>query len=177
MKWSDERIAEFLTECKAICPALTDMTTRQLVEFAGACHGTGAPYHQMLDWVGAKAMAHRKGDARPQPGDLLAAFKAIANQEQAIRHGGVSHGNSLSHDAGRDLPAISERFARHPAGSRTGFYGAPVVYAGAKPWPPVGVIESAYREARAHARDGDGQWDLEAAAGFIRNAIDHWRDQ
>lgn len=146
--WTDEQHDKLTAAAIAACPALDSLPAEQVVAWTERAERTGAPFDQAMVCLTELALSHRKGQPRPQPGDVLQAFKSIAAQGRT----GQVAGHRLSAEAAANLPTMTSRFVRHPNAVEGSHYGRPIAYAGDKPWPPVGVVESAYREAQGKGR-------------------------
>lgn len=145
MKWTDDELDKITEAALVACPAMATLTADQIATWGDRAEATGVDFEGAVAWLTEAALSHRKGQNRPQPGDVLQAFRTIAVQARSTTGGTAT--TRLSAQAAHDLPRICERFARKSVPGE--FYGQPIVYAGDAPWPPALVVESAYRECIA----------------------------
>ena len=186
MRWTDEQRDQITEAAMAACPGIAALPAGQIAAWEERAEATGVGFDAAMAWLNEAIVDHRKGELRPQPGDVLQAFRNIANQFKRTGSGGP--GGRLSTEAMHDLPRITALFTKLPKG-REGFYGGPVSYGGPKPYPPAGVVQAAYEAARQNAstmvepsprnpRRKFGEkvrrWDYPKAHAIIARAITQW---
>lgn len=147
MKWTTDQQDRITEAALVACPALDALTPEQVAAWVDRAEATGVDFDGAVAWLTDAALSHRKGQNRPQPGDVLQAFRTIAVQSRSVAGPVSGGGGRLSADAANDLPRICERFVRLAKVSE--HYGQAIGYAGDAPWPPALVVESAYRECIA----------------------------
>ena len=147
--WTDEQHDKLTAAAIAACPGLDALPPEQVAAWTERAERTGAPFDQVMICLTDMALSHRKGQSRPQPGDVIQAFRSIAAQG---RTAGGETGGRISAEAAANLPTMTDRFVHFPHNVQGAHYGRGLAYAGAKPWPPVSVVEAAYRAAQGKER-------------------------
>lgn len=188
MRWNEDQQDRITEAAIAACPALDAIPDDALVAWVDRAEASGVSFEQAVTCLTELALSHRKGQPRPQPGDVLQSLRAIAVQARSIQHGGPKSAR-LSDEAASELPRLSELFARSLNGAYVAFYGRPVVYAGDSPWPPANVVDAAYADAKRvasetrepspdnpYAKHGGTYraWNRPRAAAIIRRRVFDW---
>lgn len=183
MKWTPEESRSVFSAATVICPQLADLQPQQAREWTNRAVDLRVPHDQAMAWLNDRAVARKRGDRYLAPGDVLAGLRSCKADPTPAA------GRVLSADAARDLPYVCRWFA---GGDRRvpGLYGCSLVYGGPGDWPPVGVLEAAYREARTrasrmvpasptnpYAQPGDTwrKWDRPMADRIVRRHVDAWQ--
>lgn len=181
-KWTPEESAQVFAAATVICPALADLQPEQAKEWTSRATGLRVEFPQAMAWLNDRAVARKRGDRYLAPGDVLVGLRSC-RQDQV-----TTNSTTLSADAARDLPYVCSWFARGDL-RVPGSYGCSLVYGGPGEWPPVGLLERAYADARhrasrmvpashgnPYAQPGDTwrKWNRPRADRIIRQHVARW---